>query len=336
MPIDPATPVARAATVHTVFGARRAGTRPRCPDPDRKGPPAAVVRELTARPLTGPVAQHGEGPVWHPSFAGIRWVDMLSGDILELDGDDAHGSVRRTHVGTVAAAFRPRRDGGLVLADERGFVLLDAAMRVERRLGDVWADPGVRMNDGGCTPDGAFLCGSMAYDERPGGGALYRLAPDLTVERLLDDVTISNGFAVTPDGRHAYYVDTPTRRVDVLDLVDGALRNRRPAVHIAPGRGSPDGLTVDAEGGIWVALWGGSAVHRYTPDGSLDTVVRLPAPQVTACTFGGAGLDRLFVTTSTTGTDTTAHPHAGALFAVDPGVCGLPVLEFGPVNTSGG
>lgn len=284
-----------------------------------------MIRELVADPVTGPVAQHGEGPVWHPSFAGIRWVDMLAGDILELDGD----TVRRTHVGAVAAAFRPRRDGGTVVADERGFVLLDAAMGVEQRLGDVWEDPEVRMNDGGCTPDGAFVCGSMAYDERPGAGALYRLAPDLTVERLFGDVTISNGFAVTPDGRRAYYADTPTGRVDVLDVVDGTVGHRRPAIRVASDHGSPDGLTVDAEGAVWVALWGGSAVHRYTPDGALDTVVRLPVPNVTACTFGGPGLDRLFVTTSKNGTDTAAHPHAGALFAVDPGVCGLPVLEFG-------
>jgi sugar lactone lactonase YvrE len=162
----------------------------------------------------------------------------------------------------------------------------------------------------------------MAYDERPGAGALYRLAPDLTVSTVLTGVTISNGLAAAPDGTRMYYVDTATGRVDVFDLVDGLPANRRPAVAVD---GHPDGLTVDAEGGIWVALWGGSAVHRYTPSGALDTIVRLPVPQVTACTFGGPGLDRLYVTTSAHGCD---DPLSGALFAVDPGVCGLPVTGF--------
>jgi sugar lactone lactonase YvrE len=275
--------------------------------------------ELVADSLTDAVAEHGEGPVWHPSFGGIRWVDMLAGDILELSGS----TVGRTHVGTVAAAFRPRAGGGLVVAEERGFVLLGPDLRVERRLGDLWSDPGIRMNEGGCLPDGAFLCGTMAYDERPGAGTVYRLAPDLTVQTVLTGVTISNGLAPTVDGTGLYYVDTPTGRVDLFDLVGGLPVHRRPAVAVTGGH--PDGLTVDAEGGIWVALWGGAAVHRYTPAGELDRIVRLPVSQVTACTFGGPDLDTLYITTSAQGVD---EPQAGALFAVDPGVRGLPVAEF--------
>ncbi|GAA3232570.1 SMP-30/gluconolactonase/LRE family protein [Pseudonocardia petroleophila] len=284
-------------------------------------------RELTATPVTGPVAEHGEGPVWHRSYRGVRWVDLLAGDVLELDGD----AVRRTHVGAVAAAFRPRVDGGTVLADERGFVLLDADLRVERRLGDLWTGADVRMNDGGCTPDGAFWCGSTAYDGRAGAGELYRLDPDLTVRRMLTGLTISNGFATAPDGRTVYHVDTPTRRVEAFDPV-GDPAARRTVVRIPDGAGFPDGLTVDADGGIWVALWGGSAVHRYTPDGVLDTVVALPVTQVTACAFGGPDLDRLYVTTSALGLDArarAAQPSAGALFVVEPGFRGRPVLEFG-------
>lgn len=281
-----------------------------------------MTRELVSEQITGPVSGHGEGPVWHRDFAGIRWVDMLAGDILELAG----GQVRRTHVGAVAAAFRPRVGGGLVVAEERGFLLLDADLAVERRLGDLWDDPGVRMNDGGCLPDGSFLCGSMAYDESPGAGSLYRLKPDLTVERLLDGVTISNGLAVGPDGTLMYYVDTPTGRVDVFDLIDGMPRDRRPLAHIAGG--FPDGLTVDSDGGIWVALWGGSAVHRYTPAGKLDTIVRLPVPQVTACAFGGPNLDQLYVTTSSLGLSSADYPGAGALFAVDTATAGMRTIEF--------
>ncbi|BBG00117.1 MULTISPECIES: SMP-30/gluconolactonase/LRE family protein [Pseudonocardia] len=290
-----------------------------------------MTRELVAEQLTGPVAEHGEGPVWHPSFAGVRWVDMLAGDILELADD----RIRRTHVGSVAAAFRPRRDGGLVLADERGFVLLDPDLRVQRRLGDLWDDPGIRMNEGGCDPAGAFWCGSMAYDTRPGAGTLYRLGPDLVAEPALTGVTISNGLVFTPDGRRAYYIDTPTGRIDVFDVDPdagaAALRDRRPAVLVDPAAGLPDGLTVDSAGALWVALWGGSAVHRYTPDGVLDTVVRLPVSRVTACTFGGPDLGTLFVTSSRqelTADELTAQPAAGALFAVRPGTGGAPVAEF--------
>jgi sugar lactone lactonase YvrE len=289
----------------------------------------AGVPILTARPVTAAVADHGEGPVWHPSFAGVRWVDMHAGDILELRGPDA---VTRTHVGTVAAAFRPRTGGGVVLADQRGFVLLDEDLAVERRLPDLWDDPGVRMNEGGADPAGNFWCGSMAYDESEGAGALYRLTPGLDATKVLDGVTISNGFGFSPDGTRAYHVDTPTRRVDAFDFEDGELTGRRTAVEIVDGPGNPDGLTVDAEGCLWVALFDGAAVHRYSPDGELLAVVPLPVAQVTACTFGGPDLDRLYVTTSREGLDAdarTEQPLAGALFTVDvPGVRGLPVLEF--------
>ena len=171
----------------------------------------AGVPILTARPVTAAVAEHGEGPVWHPSFAGIRWVDMLAGDILELVAPD---KVARTHVGTVAAAFRPRRDGGVVLADERGFVLLDDKLAVERRLPPLWDEPGVRMNEGGADPAGNFWCGSMAYDQTPGAAAVHRLAPDGTSTEMFGDVTVSNGFGFSPDNTRAYYIDTPTKKVD--------------------------------------------------------------------------------------------------------------------------
>lgn len=279
-----------------------------------------ATRTLTAEPVTEPIAHHGEGPVWHPSYAGIRWVDMLAGDILELTGS----RVRRTHVGPVAAAFRPRRGGGTVLAAQRGVRLLDADLRPERDLDDVWTDPGIRFNDGGCTPDGAFWAGTMAYDERPGAGTLFRIAADLTVTTELTGVTISNGFGVSPDGTRVYYNDTPTGRVAVFDLAAGpGARTPFADVH-----GHPDGLTVDADGGVWTALFDGGAVHRYTPDGQLDVVVRLPVSKVTACTFGGPDLDVLYVTTSAVDVDRAAEPLAGALFAVTPGVRGLPVLEF--------
>lgn len=276
---------------------------------------------MRAEPLTGPEAFHAEGPVWAGAWGGLRWVDMLAGDVLALAAD---GSVTRRHVGEVAAALRPRAGGGAVIAVERGFAL-EAPGGELTRLPEVWADPGVRMNDGACDPDGRFLCGSMAYDARPGAGSLHRLDPDGTVSLVFAGVTISNGLDWSPDGAVAYYVDTPTGRVDACDP---DLGGRRPFAKIDPADGSPDGLTVDAEGGVWVALYGGAAVRRYTATGALDAVVELPVTNVTACTFGGERLDRLFITTSRENLPEGAEPAAGSVFTCTPGLPGRPARTF--------
>ncbi|MCO5999576.1 SMP-30/gluconolactonase/LRE family protein [Actinoallomurus rhizosphaericola] len=280
-----------------------------------------LVEALT---VTAPVARHGEGPVWWPD-GRLRWVDMLAGDVLSLEPD---GRVDRHHVGDVAAALRPRIGGGAVIGVERGFALRDPDGSV-RPLEPVWADPGVRMNEGACAPDGSFWCGSMAYDAGPGRGALYRLAPDLSVTRELTEVTISNGLDWHPDGTTAYYVDTPTGRIDVFDWSpDGGLTRRRTFAEIAPADGTPDGLTVDGEGGVWVALWGGSAVRRYAPDGRLDEVVTVAARQVTACALGGPDGDELFITTSREGLAPGDDPLAGCVFHARVGVRGQAVRRF--------
>ena len=279
---------------------------------------------MRAEQLTGPVAHHGEGPVWSPSWGGLRWVDMVAGDVLSLAGD---GGVSRRHVSDVVAALRPRRGGGAVLAVERGFALEDAdgALTV---LEPVWADEGVRMNEGGCDPDGRFWCGSMAYDQRPGAAAMYRLDPDGSVHIAFEGLTVSNGLEWSPDGTRAYYADTATHRIDVFDYDrDSGLTGRRPFVSF-PDDGNPDGLTVDAGGGVWVALFGGGAVHHYDAGGRLAAVIEVPTPQVTACTFGGPDLDQLFITTSRQGMEPGDDPLAGALFRADVGTPGRPVREF--------
>lgn len=279
---------------------------------------------MRAERLTDRVAYHGEGPVWSDSWGGLRWVDMLAGDVLSFGGD---GTVRRRRVGRVAAALRPRRDGGAVIAVERGFALEDADGALTT-LDPVWSDPGVRMNEGGCDPDGRFWCGSMAYDQAPGAAALYRLNPGGDVLTALEGVTISNGIDWSPDGSLAYYDDTATHRVDVFDYDrDTGQTGRRPFVRL-PDDGNPDGLTVDAEGGVWVALFGSGAVHRYTPSGVLDVVVEVPTPQVTACTLGGPRRDQMFITTSREGMGPDEDPLAGSLFRADVGVAGQPVREF--------
>jgi sugar lactone lactonase YvrE len=281
---------------------------------------------VKAEQLTGPVAYHGEGPVWSASWGGLRWVDMLAGDVLALLPD---GSIERRHVGGVAAALRPRRGGGAVIGVERGFAL-EGADGSLTTLDELWpASAGLRMNEGGCDPDGRFYCGSMAYDRTPGAAALHRLDPDGSTRVVLHGVTISNGLDWSPDGTRAYYNDTATYRVDVFDYdATVGLSNRRALVNVDADDGRPDGLTVDADGGIWVALNHSGTVRRYTPDGSLDAVVTVTPRQVTACTFGGDQLDRLFITTSQENLPPGSDAVAGSLFVADVGVRGLPVREF--------
>jgi sugar lactone lactonase YvrE len=274
--------------------------------------------------VTGPVVYHGEGPVWHPGWGGLRFVDMLAGDVLSLTVD---GSVERRHVGSVAAAVRPRRGGGAVIGVERGFALEDPDGTVTA-LPEVWNDHGVRMNEGGCDPDGRFYCGSMAYDQAVGAASLYRLDPDGSVEIVLDQVTVSNGLEWSPDGSLAYYNDTATFTVSVFDYdTDAGLINRRTFAELPEG-GRPDGLTVDTDGGVWTAVSNGGAVYRYSADGVLDEQLSVPARKVTACTFGGEHLDQLFITTSQENIDTREDPLAGSLFCADVGVKGLPVRLF--------
>lgn len=279
----------------------------------------------TAVQVTDPSSEHAEGPVWSAAWGGLRWVDMLAGDLLALGAD---GTVTRRHLGPVLAALRPRAGGGMVVALERQFALVAGDGSV-RGLGDLWADRRVRMNDGGCDPDGRFYCGSMAYAETPGQGRLYRLDPDGSVAVVLDGVTISNGLAWSPDGATAYYVDSPTQRIDAFDYdPERGLSGRRPVVELDPAAGTPDGLTVDADGHLWVALHGGGGVNRYRPDGRLDGRVDVPVSHVTACTFGGGGLDQLYITTSRLVAGATAEPAAGAVFRADVGVSGLPAATF--------
>jgi sugar lactone lactonase YvrE len=169
----------------------------------------------------------------------------------------------------------------------------------------------------------------MAYDKRPGAGALYRLDPGGSMRVVLEDVTISNGLEWSPDGSRAYYNDTAMQRVDVFDYDrEGGLTGRRGFVDLSAEGLRPDGLTVDGEGRVWVAFSNGGAVRCYSPEGQLAEVIELPVRKVTACTFGGSGLDQLFITTSREGLEPGAEPQAGSLFRAAAGVTGIPVREF--------
>lgn len=285
------------------------------------------VREHVAEQVTDVCTEHGEGVVWDAATGLLRFVDLEAGALMTYD--PGTGAVARRDVGTVAACVRPRRGGGLVVAAERTFVLLGPDGEVDGEVGPVFDDPAIRFNDGGCDPSGRFWMGTMAYDETPGAGTVYRLDAAGDVGVVLTGVTISNGLSFAPDGRSAWYVDTPTDRVDRLtvDPASGTITGRRPIARVE-GDGHPDGIAVDAEGGVWVALWDGSAVRRYDAEGQLTDGVRLPCSQVTCPAFGGPDLQDLYVTTSRRDLPEGSQPPAGALFRVRPGVSGAPVLAY--------
>ena len=277
---------------------------------------------MKAERFTEPCTFHGEGPFWDSVNGRLLLVDMLAGTVVDVDGE---GRTGRRKLAAVAAALRSRRGGGYVLATENRFVLLGPDLTEERTLPPVFTDPLIRMNDGGCDPQGRFYCGTMAYAETPGAGTLYRLDPDGSVGVTLRDVTISNGLQWNRAGDTVFYADTPTGRVDRFDFdpASGAFTGRRTFAEIVGG-GHPDGLAIDVEDGIWVALWGGSAVHRYGSDGGLDLVLDLPVSNVTACAFGGPELQTLFITTSRQGLGPEDQPDAGAVFRYNAGVAGAP------------
>ncbi|WP_406351967.1 SMP-30/gluconolactonase/LRE family protein [Streptomyces sp. NBC_00658] len=251
----------------------------------------------------------GEGPTWDTAAQRLIWVDILGSRIHTYDPVTGRRTVMVTeqHVG----AAKPRTDGGLVVNLRDGVGIYDfTGFRWLHR--DVV--PGRRGNDAAVAPDGSLWTGTMRYDEARGGGTLSRIAPDGTAATVLDDVAVSNGTGWSPDGRLMYYIDSPTRSIDVFDVgADQLPINRRKLASVD--EGFPDGLTVDADGCVWVALWDGGAVRRYTPDGELDRVIELPVLRPTACAFGGADLTDLYITTARTGLE-APHPLSGSVLVV--------------------
>ncbi|MFD4608420.1 SMP-30/gluconolactonase/LRE family protein [Streptomyces sp. NPDC058440] len=268
-------------------------------------------------------AELGEGPTWDPAAGRLLWVDILSSRVHAYDPSSGRCTVRTTeqHVG----AAKPRAGGGLVLNLRDGVGLLDPDDAFRWLHHD--PAPGRRANDAAVAPDGSLWAGTMRYDEAPGGGTLSRLTGDGTAQVVLPAVAVSNGTAWSPDGRLMYYVDSPTRRVDVFDFDGRRITGRRPLAQVERGAGFPDGLTVDADGCVWVALWDGAAIRRYTPDGTLDRVLALPISRPTACAFAGPGLTDLYVTTARTGL-AAPHPLAGSLVVVPDAGRGLPQPAF--------
>ncbi|MHA7180907.1 SMP-30/gluconolactonase/LRE family protein [Arthrobacter sp. MDB2-24] len=271
---------------------------------------------------------HGEGPYWDPRRSELLLVDMMEGDVLVRHED---GSIDRHDVHPrLAGVIRGRESGGYVVGVERGFLFADDAFSVLEHGPEAFSDAAVRMNDGGCDPAGRFLCGSMGWQGGFGLGTLYSLDTDLSVSTVLTGATISNGLHFSPDGGTAFFSDTPTGRIDALgyDVGSGRFTDRRTFAVVEPALGMPDGMAIDAEGGIWTALYGGGAVARYDASGRLSEHIPLPVTNVTACAFGGTDLGTLFITTTQENIPAGSEPTAGALFAVEPGVAGTPLPMF--------
>ncbi len=274
----------------------------------------------------------GEGPVWDDRAGRLWWLDIVGGSVHRLDPATGADEALDVHRPVGAVGLRAR--GGIVAAAEDSLGTIDEAAGRFEPLVRISADEhSTRLNDGKPDPAGRFWVGTMAYDERPGGGAFYRVDPDLSVTTILPSVTISNGLDWTADGRTMYYIDTASGGVDrfAFDARTGRVSDRRRVVTIPPGAGHPDGMTLDAEGFLWVALYDGWAVHRYAPDGRLDRRIEVPAAQATSVAFGGDELDELYITTGREHFPPEGRPdqpHAGGLFRIRPGVRGRPANRF--------
>jgi sugar lactone lactonase YvrE len=251
----------------------------------------------------------GEGPRWDAESRRLLWVD--------IEGGLLHAGDRTIEGGSMVCAVAPWAGDTVLVALAGALAAVDVERGSVRRLAEIpHCGPDMRCNDGACDAAGRFWIGTMALDERPGAGALYRYDPDGTLHTVLDGVTLSNGLGWDARGRLMYYVDSPTQRIDVFDFdaASGTLANRRPFAAIPEADGIPDGLALDDDGGIWVALHGGAEVRRLDRDGAVSGRVEVPAANVTACCFAGR---RLFVTAR------------DGLYALDVPYSGPPARPFG-------
>lgn len=284
-----------------------------------------------ARPVLEVGATLGEGPVWDDRRQELLFVD-ISGEQVHTfaPGTGEHSCF---DAGAPVGAVVLAEDGSLLLALQDRFVQTDRRGQHRVVLGDFRARADlVRFNDGKVDPWGRFAAGTMHRDQSQPLGALHLLWPDGRVDTILEQVTISNGLAWSQDRRTFYYIDTPTHRVDAFDVQpeSGLLTNRRMVVEIPDG--SPDGMAIDEEGALWVAIWDGARVDRYSPSGQLLQRVAVPGGgHVSSVAFGGAAMSTLYITTARTDLDQeqlALAPHAGHLFSFEASVAGLPPFRF--------
>jgi sugar lactone lactonase YvrE len=278
-------------------------------------------------------AELGEGVIWDARRQWLYWVD-ITGHKLHVFDPGANRD-RVIEVGQFIGTVVPRKSGGVMVAVYDGFAGLDLDTGRLEIIADPESDqPDTRFNDGKCDPAGRFWAGTMSLKGVREQGSLYYLDADHTVRRMLTKVSTSNGIVWSQDARTMYFIDTPTMTVAAFDydVATGNITNRRVAIAIPPGIGRPDGMTIDTEGMLWIAMWDGGAVTRWNPrTAELLQTIPVPAQRATACAFGGPKLDRLYITTARRGLTPEAlanQPHAGGLFCVEPGVAGVPAFEY--------
>lgn len=256
-------------------------------------------------------------------------MDALAGTVVALENG---GSANRFFIPSrVVTTIRRRVMSGFVLGTERGVILADDELTDFEFLAEVTENLAVRTNDGGCDPLGGFVIGTMNYDETPDGGAVYRVSPSGTVTKLLIPVSISNGVQWAADGRRVFYIDTARRRVDAFDVSEstGAWSNRQTHIQLDGFNGFPDGMAIDDQGGLWVAMWGGGNINHFDSSGKFIDEISVPGvSQVSSCTFGGDDRSVLFITTSRKDLTTYQEPDAGAIFSFHTAARGAVLWEF--------
>ena len=270
--------------------------------------------------------QTGEGPLWHPDEKRLYWVDIPQGRMFRYD--PATGEHEQCYQGEQIGGFTIQEDGALLLFMERGAIKTWHDGRMKTILDEIPDERGTRFNDVSADPEGRVFCGTMPAPDRP--GRLYRLDTDGRLSIILEGIGCSNGIGFTPDLRGMYHTDSPTKAITLFDYdrATGEITNRRVFTQASdgPGEGVPDGMTVDAEGHVWSARWGGHCVVRYAPDGTEVRRIMLPPPKVSSITFGGQDYSQMYLTTAGGNVKDEDGPEAGALYRVDAGVKG--VAEF--------
>ncbi|RYU78068.1 SMP-30/gluconolactonase/LRE family protein [Hymenobacter persicinus] len=293
---------------------------------------APAAPDLTAELLLPAQAALGEGALWNGQDQRLYWVD-IEGRVLHIF-DPATGHDRQLPTGSRVSTVVPAGPDSVLVALQTGIHRLHTTTGALTPLTPPLPDPNLRYNDGKCDPAGRFWVGTMVLNDKPRGAGLYRLDADHRLYQLLEHVTISNGLVWTADQRTMYYIDTPTLSVQAFDYdhATGAIGNGRIALRFAAGAGSPDGMTIDAAGNLWIALWGGSRVVCHNPvSGQLLQTVHVPAPYTASCAFGGPDLQTLFITTARAGLSEEIlrqYPHSGDLFQVRPGATGVPANSY--------
>ena len=272
----------------------------------------------------------GEGPVWDARDEAVYWVDIVQGLIFRWS--EAEGA-RTFDLGDKVCSLMPRSAGGFVGGSHDGFVFVDPEAGTvalidapEPELGDN------RFNDGKTDREGRFWAGTMDRREREASGSLYRLDADLRWSRIDGGYRVTNGPAFSLDGRTLYHNDSALQTVYAFDLAeDGAASNRRVFARFGQGEGYPDGMTVDAEGCLWIAFWDGWCLRRLSPGGEVIGELEVPVQRPTSCAFGGPDLDRLFISSARrdlSDEQRTMQPSAGGLFMTVPGVRGVAETPF--------